>query len=178
MGFKLKFVSMFKVSVNGKEPIAADLKKNKDQFEGTVGEALVKGDLMRINDQQYHLIYNNKSFNIEVLKISSEEKSLTLRVNSKKFTVQLKDKYDLLLHSLGLDNLAVKKVNEIKAPMPGMVLKILINEGDEVKKGDALLVLEAMKMENIIKSPADGLVKKINAVQGTAVEKNQVLIQF
>jgi biotin carboxyl carrier protein len=62
--------------------------------------------------------------------------------------------------------------------MPGMVLKILITEGDQVKKGDALLVLEAMKMENIIKSPADGLVKKINAVQGTAVEKNQVLIQF
>ena len=59
-----------------------------------------------------------------------------------------------------------------------MVLKILVTEGDQVKKGDALLVLEAMKMENIIKSPADGLVKKINAVQGTAVEKNQVLIQF
>jgi biotin carboxyl carrier protein len=169
---------MFKVTVNGKEPIAADLKKTKDQFEGTLGDALVKGDLLKINDQQYNLIHNHKSYNIEVLKVSAEDKTMVLRVDSKKFTVQLQDKYDLLLHSLGMDNLAAKKVNEVKAPMPGMVLKILINEGDQVKKGDALLVLEAMKMENIIKSPADGLVKKINAVQGTAVEKNQVLIQF
>jgi biotin carboxyl carrier protein len=169
---------MFKVTVNGKAPVAADLKIKNNQFEGTLGEALVKGDLLRINEQQFNLIYNNASFNIEVLKLSAEEKSITLRVNARKFTVQLQDKYDLLLHSLGMDNLATKKVNEVKAPMPGMVLKILITEGDQVKKGDALLVLEAMKMENIIKSPADGLVKKINAVQGTAVEKNQVLIQF
>jgi len=101
-----------------------------------------------------------------------------LKVNSVKFSLQLKDKYDELLHSLGLDNLASKKVNEIKAPMPGMVLKVLVSEGDEVKKGDALLVLEAMKMENILKSPTDGVIKKIAAVKGVAVEKNQLLIQF
>jgi biotin carboxyl carrier protein len=77
-----------------------------------------------------------------------------------------------------LDNLATKKVNDIKAPMPGMVLNILVKEGDTVKKGDAILVLEAMKMENILKSPTDGLIKKIAAVKGTAVEKNQLLIQF
>ena len=95
-----------------------------------------------------------------------------LKINSIKFDIDLKDKYDELLHNLGLDDLAVKKINEIKAPMPGMVLSILINEGD------SLLVLEAMKMENIIKSPADGTIKKINAITGIAVEKNQLLIQF
>ena len=77
-----------------------------------------------------------------------------------------------------MDALASKKVNEVKAPMPGMVLNILVQEGAEVKKGDALLVLEAMKMENIIKSPCDGTVKRVAATKGTAVEKNQLLIQF
>jgi biotin carboxyl carrier protein len=62
--------------------------------------------------------------------------------------------------------------------MPGMVLSILVKEGDEVKKGDTLLILEAMKMENSLKASADGQVKKVVAVKGTAVEKNQVLIQF
>ncbi|MCE3258805.1 MAG: acetyl-CoA carboxylase biotin carboxyl carrier protein subunit, partial [Bacteroidetes bacterium] len=98
--------------------------------------------------------------------------------NSVKFNLQLKDKYDELLHTLGLDNLATKKVSEIKAPMPGMVLNVLVGEGTAVKKGDALIILEAMKMENILKSPADGIVKKVIATKGNAVEKNQVLIQF
>jgi biotin carboxyl carrier protein len=83
-----------------------------------------------------------------------------------------------LLHSLGLDSLASKKVNDIKAPMPGMVLNILVTEGQEVKKGDGLIVLEAMKMENILKSPTDGVIKKIAITKGVAVEKNQLLIQF
>jgi biotin carboxyl carrier protein len=77
-----------------------------------------------------------------------------------------------------LDNLNSKKVNEVKAPMPGLVLEIRVNVGDAVKKGDAILVLEAMKMENILKSPTDGTVSKINVKKGIAVEKNQVLINF
>ena len=62
--------------------------------------------------------------------------------------------------------------------MPGMVLNILVAEGQQVKKGDSLLVLEAMKMENVLKSPTDGVIKKVVATKGTAVEKNQLLIQF
>ncbi len=77
-----------------------------------------------------------------------------------------------------MDNLNANKINEIKAPMPGLVLDIRVAEGDAVKKGDTILVLEAMKMENSIKSPTDGLVKKISVKKGLAVEKNQVLINF
>ena len=77
-----------------------------------------------------------------------------------------------------MDNLSAKKLNHIKAPMPGLVLSILVEEGKEVKKGDALIILEAMKMENILKSPADGIVKKIAVKKGVPVEKNQLLIEF
>jgi biotin carboxyl carrier protein len=62
--------------------------------------------------------------------------------------------------------------------MPGLVLDVRVKEGDEVKKGDPLLVLEAMKMENILKSPAHAKIKKINVNKGQAVEKNQVLVSF
>ena len=62
--------------------------------------------------------------------------------------------------------------------MPGLVLSVLVTEGDEVKKGDNLLVLEAMKMENMIKSPTDGIIKKIEIKQGNKVEKNELLISF
>lgn len=169
---------MYSITVNGSKEVKADLKLNNTFFEGTLNEALVKGDISKVSDYQYHILYKNKSYNIELIKLNKEEKSLVLKVNAVKFSVQLKDKYDELLHSLGLDTLATKKVNDVKAPMPGMVLKLLVNEGDTVKKGDALLVLEAMKMENILKSPADGTIRKIVAQKGVAVEKNQLLIQF
>lgn len=169
---------MYNITVNGSKTYKTDLTLNNTHLEGTLNEALIKGDLLKISPYQYHLIYKGHSYSIDVIKLNTEEKSLVLKVNSVKFSLQLKDKYDELLHTLGLDNLSTKKVNDIKAPMPGMVLKVLVNEGDEVKKGDALLVLEAMKMENILKSPTDGVIKKIAAVKGVAVEKNQLLIQF
>ncbi|MBS1652057.1 MAG: acetyl-CoA carboxylase biotin carboxyl carrier protein subunit [Bacteroidetes bacterium] len=139
---------------------------------------LVKGSFVKLNDFQFHLLYNNQSYNIDIIKFNVEEKTITLRINSEKHTVVLKDKYDELLHSLGLDKLAQKKISDVKAPMPGMVLNILVSEGQSVKKGEALIILEAMKMENILKCAADGVIKKIAVNKGTAVEKNQLLIQF
>jgi biotin carboxyl carrier protein len=77
-----------------------------------------------------------------------------------------------------MDSALANKVSEIKAPMPGLVLSVLVTEGQEVSKGDSLLVLEAMKMENVIKSPASGMIKKILINKADKVEKNEILIQF
>ncbi len=92
-------------------------------------------------------------------------------------TVQLQDDRSRLLQTLGLDK-ATKKVSEIKAPMPGMVLNILVKAGDSVKKNDPVLVLEAMKMENVIKAPGDAMIATVHAEKGKAVEKGQLLISF
>ena len=169
---------MYSITVNKNKTFKTELRLSGNEFEGTLDGVLIKGDFIKINAFQFHFIYNSKSYNVDVHKINAEEKTLVLKINSVKFSLSIKDKYDELLHKLGLDQLATKKAGDIKAPMPGMVLSILVNEGDQVKKGDALLVLEAMKMENILKSPTDGTIKKISAIKGTAVEKNQLLIQF
>jgi biotin carboxyl carrier protein len=169
---------MYSITANGSNTYKTDLKLNNSLFEGTLNGKLILGDFLKINEYQFHILYNDKSYNIDVVKINAEEKTMTVKINSVKFNLTLKDKYDELLHNLGLDNLVAKKVADIKAPMPGMVLNILVNEGDTVKKGDTLIILEAMKMENSLKSPADGVVKKISAIKGKAVEKNQILIQF
>lgn len=169
---------MYKISVNGKNPLKTELKTKSSDVIGTLNNIPTEASIIETGKGEYHLIYNNKSYNFLIVKADFTEKKLTVKVNGKKFNVDVKDKFDELLHNLGMDNVSSKKVNDIKAPMPGMVLNILVGEGQEVKKGDSLLVLEAMKMENILKSPADGIVKKIVATKGTAVEKNQLLIQF
>ena len=62
--------------------------------------------------------------------------------------------------------------------MPGLILEIKVQPGQEVKKGDPIMILEAMKMENILKSPGDGVVREIKVAVKQNVEKNQVLILF
>lgn len=166
---------MLKVKVNDKVEHAVEF---KNLSEGTIDGTPFEWDVIEVKKGSFHVLKNNRSYSVEVVKTNIEEKSFTINVNGTNYELAVKDKYDELLKSLGLDSLNTSKVNEIKAPMPGLVLDVIASEGVEVKKGDPVIVLEAMKMENIIKSPTDGLVSKINIKKGQAVEKNQVLVNF
>ena len=169
---------MYTIKVNGNKEFKTELKQQNNAILGTLNGQEFTTDIIKIREDVYHLLKDNVSYNLEIVKHIPEEKKMVVKINNNSYTLDIKDKYDDLLHSLGLDSLASKKVNDIKAPMPGMVLNILVTEGQEVKKGDPLIVLEAMKMENILKSPTDGVIKKITVNKGIAVEKNQLLIQF
>lgn len=70
------------------------------------------------------------------------------------------------------------KLAQLKAPMPGLVVAVQVEPGQEVKKGDGLVIVEAMKMENELKATGAGKVKEIKVKQGQAVEKNEVLVVF
>ncbi|MCG8384213.1 MAG: biotin/lipoyl-binding protein [Cytophagales bacterium] len=135
-------------------------------------------DLSKLQENNYHVIKNDVSYNVEVASFDPEEKEIVFKINGRKYPVKVQDKLDLLLEKLGIDKASSTKLNDVKAPMPGLILSIEVSEGQEVKKGDPLLILEAMKMENVIKAPGDGTVKSIVASQGDSVEKNQVIIQF
>jgi acetyl/propionyl-CoA carboxylase alpha subunit len=108
----------------------------------------------------------------------AHDKKWDIWVNGRKYPVQLRDNLDVLLHKMGMNNSAGQSVKELKAPMPGLVLDIMVEVGSTVKKDEPLLILEAMKMENVIKSPGDGVVKQVKAIKGKAVEKNDILITF
>lgn len=150
----------------------------QNQHDISLNGNSVQPDWVLVGDQKYHAIINNQSLTIELAGKDETGKNMTVMVNGVKYQVALENKYDALLKQLGMDKLAGNKVNNIKAPMPGLVLRITVAVGDAVKKGDALLVLEAMKMENVIKATGDGVVKKISVAEKTAVEKGAVLIEF
>ena len=105
-------------------------------------------------------------------------KSIEIKVEGQRFRLNVKDKYDLLLEKLGLDHLDSSQARSLTSPMPGMILEVAVKKGDKVKKGDTLIILEAMKMENVLKAGADGIVDQCLVKKGDATEKNEVLISF
>ncbi len=158
---------------------------NQNTFEISAAEdgfivngQLVAWDLTQIERGYFHILYNNKSYRTEVVRTSFEEKTFHVKVNGNLYPVTVKDKFDLLLEKMGMNSNVSGKVNNIKAPMPGLIVALKVNQGDAVKTGDPLIILEAMKMENIIKSPGEGIVKSVAVKKGDSVEKNQVLIEF
>lgn len=166
---------MYKATVKN-ETFEVDFSEEKG-LKGTINGAPFDMDFVD-GEQSKHLIYDNKSYSVALVDFNKEEKSCVIRVNNREILVNVKDRFDALLEQLGMDNLNSQKVNEVKAPMPGLVIDVLVEVGAEVKKGDGLLVLEAMKMENILKSPTDGIIKSIEVSKSVAVEKNQVLVSF
>ncbi|MDG1475707.1 MAG: acetyl-CoA carboxylase biotin carboxyl carrier protein subunit [Vicingaceae bacterium] len=163
--------------------VGADKKEFKVDLYKSGNSGLLNGDnfdwdVIKIKDNSYSVIKDDHSYNLEVLEVKAAEKSFLIKVDGIKYLFNAKDKYDELLHSLGMDTMAAAKVSDLKAPMPGLVLEISVEVGQEVAKGDTLLILEAMKMENVIKSPTDGVIKNIAVNKGETVEKNQIILNF
>ena len=165
---------MLKIKVNNKFNFELSSELNQIVINGLP----FHGDILKINSRSFHILYNNKSFNAELIDFDKEQKTCYVKVGNTIYSMQITDQFDELLHQLGMDNLNTATISEIKAPMPGLVLRILASEGEEVQKGGNLLVLEAMKMENIIKAPADVIIKAVKVNPGDKVEKNQVMMIF
>jgi biotin carboxyl carrier protein len=162
---------MFQVKVNNNE-WDIELKGNSISVNGKPADI----DISQIDNAQFHVLHQHRSYNVMLVDLNREEKTATLRVNGNDYNVSVKNNMDLLLLKLGMNNLSSNKINEIKAPMPGKVFDTQIQQGTVLKKGDTVLILEAMKMENVLKAPGDGIVKEVKIKKGDTVEKNQVLI--
>jgi biotin carboxyl carrier protein len=141
-------------------------------------EALNALDLIATGSGTYHLLRDGKSYAVEILHTDNAAKTISLRVNGREHHLHLADETDQLVTQLGFSVVnTVKSLNAI-APMPGLVLDIMVAVGDTVTEGSPLLILEAMKMENVLKSEGDGVVKSISVKKGDAVEKRQLLIEL
>ena len=170
------FASMLHVTIN-------NIFDHQVEFDSQTGKFIANEksfdiDLVEIKNGSFHILKNNVSYNADVVEADYVAKTFIIKINGNNYKVAVKDKFDALLHDLGMDRAGSTKTVEIKAPMPGMVLDIRVVIGQEVKKGDPVIVLEAMKMENILKSPSDGIVKNISVAKGDKVEKNTVLVNF
>ena len=135
-------------------------------------------DFVKIDSNHFHILHDQKSFHAELVEADFQKKMLCVKINGNRYNIVIADRFDQLVERLGLSVLASKKVKDVKAPMPGLVLDISVAAGQEVNKGDKLVILEAMKMENVIKSEGEGIIKEIHVEKGATVDKGQMLIEM
>jgi biotin carboxyl carrier protein len=150
---------------------------NEFIFEITQKE-LESTDIIKRSASKFHIIKDHRSQIGKVHESDITGKKLKIEVEGDMFEVEIKDRSDQMLEKMGFSITSGKRVGDIKAPMPGLVLKISVTEGQEVKEGDPVLILEAMKMENSIVLQGDSKIKKIHVKKGQAVEKGQVLVEL
>ena len=163
---------MLHLSINAEHQI----KSEKKGDELLINDKVAQYELLKISDTKFKIIKSNAIYDIEVLDRAA--RSIRISVNGEEFNVEIETQIDQLLKELGMHDTGSASVKEIKAPMPGTILSISIESGQEVSKGDPILILEAMKMENVIKSPGDGVIDKLSVNVGDNVEKNQLLVSF
>lgn len=156
----------YKVKVNG----SYEFEFTKEQIEAL--------DSREVSPSKYHVLKEHKSFKAELLKQDFFRREYTVKINSEAYNVEISNELDLLIEEMGLSLGNAQATNVVKAPMPGLILDVTVKEGDEVKEGDYLLVLEAMKMENSLTAPKDGVIKTVTVQVGETVEKNQLLIEL
>ena len=148
-----------------------------------------KGDITKAGNS-FKVLLDGKEFQVEVAQSDEDKLTLiidnkpyqifldsdgTLNINGELYNFEVIDEQVAKVIKSGTE-VAHKKEAIVTAPMPGLVIEVEVKEGDSVKKGQGLLIIEAMKMQNEFKSPRDGIVKKIMVQKGQTVNSKDTLI--
>jgi len=165
---------MYNIKINGQEELSLTLEAGQIN----VGGKDLQWDIQPLPNKSFSIIANNKSYVAFLENVDRARKTMDLRIENSIYTIKIQEPIDLLLEKMGLDISKTQKVEPVKAPMPGLILKVLVTEGQGIKKGDPVLILEAMKMENVFKASSDATVKAIKITEGQAVEKGEILIEL
>jgi biotin carboxyl carrier protein len=135
-------------------------------------------DIIQVSPTECNLLQKHRSVNAVLIQADASAKMQTMEIEGAHFEIQIKDELDLMLDKMGYSTVVGKKIKEVIAPMPGLVLQITVSEGQQVHEGDTILILVAMKMENSIVINTEAIIQRIAVSAGQAVEKGQVLVEI
>jgi len=166
---------MLEFNINGRHAVVKKIKQEAHLLTISVDEKIYEVDILKVGQCEYSLISNGMSRNIEV--IDGLSKSL-FSVNTvyNEFEVEVIDRKS----GYGLSGSGDHGHHglSIHSPMPGKVVKILVQPGDKVEAGQTVIILSAMKMENEFKAGKAGTVTKVAVSEGDVVDLNQLLVAF
>ncbi len=147
-----------------------------DEHHIRIGERLLQVDFEPVSGQPvFSLILDGKSYEAFVYP-GEEDWDVLLR--GRQYQVKVEDEREKRLKAAGGAGATEGGEFHLKAPMPGLVVSILVEEGQQVKKGQVMLILESMKMQNELKAPRDGVMSRIRVKAGESVEQKQALLSM
>lgn len=154
--------------------VRVDLVKGNNQGEIEVNGRRIPYDFQVLPDGGISLLLGNRSYRIDVTDLSEEE--WTFWIRGQEIQVKVQDPRKARARQVSSEGQERSGRMEIRAPMPGLVVKVLVKVGERVRRGQGVTIVEAMKMENEIPSPSEGVVEEIKVEAGQAVEKGEVLV--
>jgi biotin carboxyl carrier protein len=154
---------------------------NDKQYEIDIdksGRVLVNGeprdvDFLALGSSLYSAIMQTESHEAV---IEERDGKVEVQMRGRLFTVEVLDERAQLMMTRRTGTSAGSGEISIKSPMPGLIVAISVTEGQEVKQGQTIVILESMKMQNELKAPRDGIVQRISVQAGQSVEQNKLLI--
>lgn len=158
--------SNYKITVNNK----IDFLLNQEEVQNL--------DIVQEKNLKFHLLHRHKSYQAELMQADFHKKTYVVTVNGNTYQIKITNGLDLIIEKMGFSEGSSKKINLVYAPMPGIIIALQVKEGDKVKEGDTLVILEAMKMENAIICNKNGIVKSVFVSSGVTVEKGKLLIEL
>ncbi|MBA4405809.1 hypothetical protein C0389_00900 [bacterium] len=160
----------FIVTINNHKHIVKILGDGKVQ----IGEKEINADVSKITDNAFVIRIGNSVFEITSDKLGTDRFGII--IDASYFDATVRTRLQETANDLQKNKSKLKHHSDVKAPMPGLLLKLKKVVGDEVKLGESIFILEAMKMENELRSPASGIVKNIFYKEGQSVEKDSIIL--
>ncbi len=166
----------YSVKIDDKE-FDIDIEYKSEKYYATINGKEVIIESHQLADSRSIMLLNNKSFEVDV-RSNGYDNAKTVFVLGQEIPVEIEN-YNLaqLKKKAGMSSTAKMDLS-LKAPMPGLVLEFKVAVGDTVKKGDPLVIIEAMKMENVIKASGDAVIESIAIDAGQSVEKGDLILEF
>lgn len=160
----------FIVTINDRKHTVKIFPDNKVEINGKI----INADFSVLNKNAFLLKYGNKIY--EITSNNSTNGNIGFLIEGWYFDTIVRTKLQETASEIMMNKSKFSRFYEVKAPMPGLVLKVLKKHGEKVLKGEPLVILEAMKMENEIRSLVDGVVTEILISEGKPVEKNSLML--
>lgn len=167
--------------LDGEEHIITveDNEDNPHLFEVKMDGRVYEIDAHTMPSEIVSVLIDNKSYDLDLEKAKPNDAldgCLGVRVRGRVVYLEMLDERRKKMKDAQMTRFSESGLVRVASPMPGKVLRVMVKPGQQVKEGEGLVVVEAMKMENELRSPRDGIIKEIVAKVGESVDGSALLL--